>query len=88
MMLALIGTFAVAAAPAAAKTRFCARYTYPSGPALNVYSSSNVLCAFARKNARAVYNRRRCAKGWRYKRISGIRSCTRKGRVYFALPAR
>lgn len=80
-------------ASASAKTRFCGAHTYAyktkSGAKktvlLNVFSSRTVKCAFARRHARAVYQRRRCAKGWRYTRRSPNSFCTRKGRIYFAI---
>jgi hypothetical protein len=55
---------------------------------LLLFASTGVKCQFARKNGRAVYLRKRCAKGWKYSRRkpnpAGI--CMRRGRFYFAQP--
>lgn len=65
----------------------CGSYTFASGQMFVVLASRGVQCAFARKNARAVYLRDRCAKGWKFSRraanTTGI--CTRKGRFYLAV---
>ena len=82
-----------ASASAAPKTRFCGAHTYTYKTKskakrtvlLNVFASKGVMCSFARRHARASYQRRRCAKGWRYKRVSPNSFCTRKGRIYFAI---
>ena len=86
-----------ASASAATKTKFCGAYTYTYKPKknaakkrvlLNVFASKGVKCTFARRHARAAYQRRRCAKRWRYKRVSPNSFCTRKGRIYFAIRLR
>ncbi|MEA2142084.1 MAG: hypothetical protein QOI64_514, partial [Solirubrobacteraceae bacterium] len=60
----------LSAAPASAayKARFCGTHTYASGQTLLLFASTGVKCQFARKNGRAVYLRKRCAKGWKYSR--------------------
>jgi hypothetical protein len=74
-------------ASAANPPRFCGTYTFSSGQFL-VFASKGLLCRFARKNARAVAVRHRCATGWRYsiRKPNAYGICTRKGRFYFAQP--
>ena len=96
---AVVVALVVAPAPASAtpKTKFCGAHTYTYTPKknaakkrvlLNVFASRSVMCTFARRHARASYQRGRCAKGWRYKRVSPNSFCTRKGRIYFAIRLR
>lgn len=72
-------------ASAAGRTRFCGTHTYQAGLVLNVFASTGIKCKFAKRHARAVYQRRRCAKGWRYTRRPPNSFCTRRGRIYFAI---
>lgn len=72
-------------ANAAGRTRFCGTHTYQAGLVLNVFASTGIKCKFAKRHARAVFQRRRCAKGWRYTRRSPNSFCTRRGRIYFAI---
>lgn len=74
-----------ASASAAGKTRFCGTYTYKNALVLNVFASTGIKCTFAKRHARAIYQRRRCAKGWRYTRRSPNNFCARRGRIYFAI---
>ena len=96
-LAAVVVVLLVAPASAAAKTKFCGAHTYTYTPKknaakkrvlLNIFASKGVKCTFARRHARAAYQRRRCAKGWRYKRVSPNSFCTRKGRIYFAIRLR
>ena len=96
MVAALCVAPASASAAAKTKTKFCGAYTYTyklknkpkKRVLLNVFASKGVKCTFARRHARASHQRRRCAKGWRYKRVSPNSFCTRKGRIYFAIRLR
>ena len=74
-----------ASASAAGKTRFCGTSTYKNNLVLNVFASTGIKCTFAKRHARAIHQRRRCAKGWRYTRRAPNNFCARRGRIYFAI---
>jgi len=84
-VIALTAALAVSA-PATAKTQLCRGYSYSSGQALKVFASTPSLCKVARKNAAALYARRRCPRGWRYVRLkpSPIGVCKRGKLSFFA----
>lgn len=86
--LALTALLAMAPpASAAAPPKYCGTYTFSSGKFL-VFASKGVLCRYARRHARAVAVRHRCARGWRYsiRRPNRYGICTRAARFYFAQP--